>query len=281
MVAMLTFGPWIGEADSMEALMSNFPSRGVANTAAVLALASGLAFAPMAPARADVVFDFSQLVANSGRGTCTYGDCRLNGSVQTFATGGITVGAYSYAETSSAPSTPSSSGTDVSQRFGASSTGETGLGVYTQAVDSTYGSTLEISSSEFLLLDNSAAIAAHYTLSSLSLSSIQGGEGGMIDVYSASTIGSALTLGKLTNITTLSNPTTGTQEVQTYQFVPTNDTNYIVVTASTGNVLVQQEDFNLSSNNNGGSSVPEPSSLLLYGTFALALGFATWRRRAI
>ena len=279
MVAMLTIGPWTGEADSMEALMSNFPSRGVANTAAVLALASGLAFAPMAPARADVVFDFGTLPANNA--TCTSKDCVLSSAVQTFTTGGITVGADSYAETSSTASTASSSGTDVSQRFGASGANETGLGVYTQRVDSTTGSTLEISSSEFLLLDNSAAIAAHYTLSSLSLSSIQGGEGGVIDVYSASTIGSTLTISQLTNITTLSNPATGTQEVQTYQFVPTNDTNYIVVTASAGNVLVQQEDFNLSSNNNGGSSVPEPSSLLLYGTFALALGFATWRRRAI
>ena len=262
--------------------MTGFSNRGLANFAGVLTLAGGLAVAAVVPARADLVFDFNSLQATGGRGNCTYGDCQLNGPVQSFTTGGITLGAYSYAGTSS----PSSTGTYVSQRFG-TGTNEVGLGVFSGTDSTTNGSSLEISSSEFLLLDNSAAIKAGYTLSSLSLSSIQSGEGGAIKMYYASAIGSTLTLGDLKPIATLSNPGSGTLQVQTYDFSPTNDTyNYIVVTASNstnlaGNVLIQQEALNYSTSNNGGTPVPEPSSLLLYGTFALGLGFATWRRRAI
>lgn len=260
--------------------MTGFSSRGLANFAGVLTLAGGLAFAAASPARADLVFDFSTLAANGA--TCTSGDCVLSSASQSFTTGGITLGANSYAGSSA-----SSSGTDVSQRFGFSGTDEVGLGVYTAAVDQTSGSTLEISSSEFLLLDNSSAITHGYTLSSLSLSSIQSGEGGAINVYSATPSGNTLTLGDLTLIATLTSSNNGTPQVQTYDFTPTNDTtNYIVVTASNpsnsaGNVLIQQEALNYSTSNNGGTPVPEPSSLLLYGTFALGLGFATWRRRTI
>ena len=265
--------------------MTGFSYRGLANFAGVLTLAGGLAIAAVVPARADLVFDFSTLAANGA--TCTSGDCVLGSSPQSFTTHNITLGAYSYAGSGLSAS---SAGTNVSQRFGSASSGETGLGVYSKG-DSNSGSTLEISSSEYLLLDNSAAIANHYTLYSLSLSSIQGGEGGAIDVYGATMTGNTNTLDltKLTTIATLSNPGTGTASVQTYDLPPTNDTtqyNYIVVTASNttngaGNVLVQQEVFNYSSSNNGGTQVPEPSSLLLYGTFALGLGFMARRRRTI
>ena len=263
--------------------MTGFSYRGLANFAGVLTLAGGLAVAAVVPARADLVFDFNSLQATGGRGICTGTNCQLNGPVQSFTTGGITLGAYSYA--GSAPSA-ASAGTDVSQRFG-TGTNEVGLGVFSGTDSTTNGSSLEISSSEFLLLDNSAAIKAGYTLSSLSLSSIQSGEGGAINVYSASTIGNTLTLGNLALIATLNSTNSSTPQVQTYDFNPTNDTtNYIVVTASnpsspSGNVLIQQEALNYSTSNNGGTPVPEPSSLLLYGTFALGLGFATWRRRAI
>ena len=282
MVVVLAVESECHETAGMEASMTGFSTRGLANLAGILALAGGLALAAASPARADVVFDFSTLAANGA--SCTSGDCVLGSASQSFTTSGIRLGANSYVSTGS--NSASSSWTDVSQRFGTASTGETGLGVYTSGVDQTSGSTLEISSKEFLLLNNSAAITAGYTLSSLSLSSIQGGEGGAIDVYGATVIGNTLDLTKLTTIATLSNPDTGTALVQTYDF-PTNDTtNYIVVTASNttngaGNVLIQEEAFKLSSSNHGGAQVPEPSSLLLYGTFALALGFVTWRRRTI
>ncbi len=262
--------------------MTGFSPRGLLNLAGVLLLAGGLAVAATAPARADLLFDFSTLVAASGRGTCTGGDCQLNGPSQSFTTGGITLGAYSFAG-----SGPSSAGTDVSQRFGISGSTEVGLGVFSGNDSTSNGSSLEISSTEFLLLDNSSAILHGYTLSSLSLSSIQSGEGGAINVYSASAIGNTLTLGNLSLIATLTSSNNSTPQVQTYDFTPTNDTtNYIVVTASnpgnpSGNVLIQQEALSYSTSNNGGTPVPEPSSLLLYGTFALGLGFATWRRRAI
>jgi len=267
--------------------MTGFSTRALANLAGILALAGGLALAAASPARANLEFNFNSLPANGA--TCVNGDCVLGTASQSFTQIGITLGADSYVRTGKWSA--SSSGTHVSQRFGSASSGETGLGVYSPG-DSTSGSPLEISSSEFLLLDNSAAITAGYTLSSLSLSSIQGGEGGKIDVYGATVTGGGgtLDLTELKKIAILGNPSTGTTLVQTYDLPPTNDTsyyNYIVVTASNstgtpnGNVLVQQEVFNYSTSNNGGTQVPEPSSLLLYGTFALGLGFMTWRRRTI
>ena len=260
--------------------MTIFRSRDWPHIVAALTLAGGLAVAFAAPARANLVFDFGSLVANSS--SCSSGDCVLGSAAQSFTTGGITVGADSYVQSGTSGI---STGTDVSQRFGASGGSETGLGVYTKAVDSTTGSTLEISSSEYLLLDNSNAIANGYTLASLSLASIQPGEGGAIEVYGASSIGGTLILSELKPITTLSNPDTGTAPIQTYNFSLSNDkTNFIVVTADNasntpaGNVLLAQVTF--AAANTGGSPVPEPSTLPLYGTFVLGLAIAAWRRRA-
>ena len=257
-------------------------SRDWPSIVAVLTLAGGLAVAFVAPARANLVFDFGSLAATGS--SCLSGDCVLGSAAQSFTTGGITVGADSYVQSGTSGT---STGTDVSQRFGASGGSETGLGVYTQGVDSTTktDSTLEISSSEYLLLDNSNAIANGYALSSLSLASIQSGEGGAIEVYGASSIGGTLILSELKPITTLSNPDTGTAPIQTYNFSLSNDkTNFIVVTADNasntpaGNVLLAQVTF--AAANTGGSPVPEPSTLPLYGTFVLGLAIAAWRRRA-
>ncbi len=252
--------------------------------AAVLILAGGLAVTVAAPARANVDFNFNVLAATGA--TCTGGDCVLSSASQSFSTGGITLGAYSYA--ASGGGGVSGPGTDVSQRFGTNGGSETGLGVFTHGVDKTTGSSLEISAREYLLLDNSNAIAQGYVLSSLSLSSIQSGEGGGINVYSASTIGNTLTLSKLTLIAALTNPGTGSAPIQTYDFNPTNDTaDYIVVTADnavntpTGNVLLAQEIFSKASTSSGPAPVPEPSTLLLYGTFVLGLAVTAWRRRSL
>jgi hypothetical protein len=241
---------------------------GIVGVAAGLALAAG-------PARANVMFDFSSLAGNGQ--TCTSGDCVLNGNTATYTAGGINVTAYSYALTNSVVS---SSGTDVSQRFG-SNTAETGLGVFTSGVDSRTGSPLEISSSEYLLLDNSNAISQGYIEASISLGSIQSGEGGSISIYGTSSIGSTLDLTKLTLLAKLQNPSTGSGALQKYNFSFSNDTaNYLVITAdnttaSAGNVLVQQETF---ANGSSNIPVPEPMSVTVLATGLLGLTLV--RRRS-
>ncbi len=258
--------------------MRGFVSRNRLRLAGAACVAAGMVLAA-APARANVIFNFNSLLPNSA--TCahgsTSGDCVLNSNSVAYTNGGITVTANSYAGASA-----SSTGTDVSQRFGSSTSGETGLGVWSSG-DAYSGSTLEIASNEFLLLNNSNAISQGYTEASISLGSIQNGEGGAIDIYGASSIGSTLDLGKLHLLTKLQNPSTGTAALQTYSFGLTNNTaNYLVITAdnttaSAGNVLVGQETFASPSSN---VRVPEPMSFAVLATGLFGLTVVRRRSRA-
>ncbi len=243
-------------------------------------VAAGMVLAA-APARANVVFDFSSLQPNTA--TCSHGsfsgDCVLNSNSVAYTNGGITVTANSYAVSGNIVS---SSGTDVSQRFGNLSTGETGLGVWSSG-DTYSGSPLEIASNEYLLLNNSNAISQGYTEASISLGSIQSGEGGAIDIYGATSVGSTLDLTKLTLLKALQNPSTGTAALQTYNFgLTNNNANYLVITAdnttaSAGNVLVGQETFAVPSSN---VRVPEPMSLAVLATGLVGLSVVRRRSRA-
>ncbi len=231
--------------------------------AAMGATSIALAFAA-APASANVVtFDFGTI--GSGGGAPCASDCVLPGTSENFfTTGGVSIGAIGYNHSGAVAY--------VTQKPGAfmAHGGETGLGesdTYPHTSDSDY----EITTSTWLLIDNSSALAHGYDIKSISLESIQNGEGAKIYSYTGSL--SALNFASLHLIDTISAPATGgvTQTVSVPAF-----SQYLVIQAfepthgSAGaDVLLAQEVI----------ATPEPAtwSLMLIGFGAL--GGAVRRRR--
>jgi hypothetical protein len=114
----------------------------------------------------------------------------------TFSNGSFTVGAEGY----------NSSGAVayVAQKPGPITSGETGLGesnTYPTPSDSDY----EITDSTYLLLDDSALVAAGYSLTNLEIESIQSGEGAKIYGYTG-TLGGTLNKADLVLLDTITNP---------------------------------------------------------------------------
>jgi hypothetical protein len=212
-----------------------------------------------------LTFDFGTLGASTTKGaagTACSSNCILSGKAeQWFTTNGVSVGAIGY------------NGSDqfsyVTQKPGAfgSSGGETGLGesdTYPRPSDSDY----EINKTSWLLIDNSAAIAAGYQTSTFSIESLQNGEGAKVYNYTGSL--SALDPSKLSLIASVNDPGTGglTQTFAIGTF------NYLVVQAagsSAADVVVSQEVFNT-------APVPEPSAIFILAAGLSGLAFVRRRR---
>ena len=141
--------------------------------------------------------------------------------------------------------------------FGAD--GETGLGESdTQPVCS--DSDCEIAPLRFLLVDNSAAFAAGYSLVSVSIESLQQGESAQIFNGSAFPPGGLLPL------------LTGLPVTQTVNAFGANaNWTFIGVEGITSNSLLAQEVFSKP------TVIPEPASVALLGLGLAGLGL--WRRR--
>ena len=127
----------------------------------------------------------------------------------------------------------------------------------------------EVNATSWLLIDNTAAIAAGYQSVSFAISSIQAGEGAKVYSYSGAL--AALDPTKLTLLSSLTDPS-GSFITQT---VTVSTFNYIVVQASgaAGDVLVSSAVINT-------VATPEPASLFMLSAGLLCLAGVSRRRRA-
>jgi hypothetical protein len=158
-----------------------------------LGLAAG--FGMTSASAAPVAFNFGSLGANGGP-VCSANCIIPNQAENTFTTGGVTVGAIGYGSGGAVEF--------VTQKPGAiDGPGETGLGessTGTNPSDSDY----EITDSTYLLIDDAAARAAGYSITSFEMQSIQSGEGGKIYGYTGPL--SSINTADLTLLDTLTNP---------------------------------------------------------------------------
>jgi len=245
-------------------------------------LAGGLAASLLATSAAlagsmSVNYDFNSLAANGA--TCTTGNCILGSNTQTYTSNGITLTALSFAASDvGAWQTPSR----VSQRFGAAGGAEVGLGVASGRDSTGNGSSLEISSTEWLVLDVSNLINAGYHNFSLGIGSIQSGEGGQVDVFMPTT-GFSGTMGGYyfnpTDLSLLGSATSNTGGALQNISLTGITQDYLVITADNpsapaGNVLVT----NLSATQPA-TQTPEPGSLALLAAGLAAVGLALGSRR--
>ncbi|MDA8348623.1 MAG: PEP-CTERM sorting domain-containing protein [Pseudomonadota bacterium] len=248
-------------------------------------LAGGLAASLLATSAAlagsmSVNYAFNSLKAN-GDTTCTTGNCILGSNTETYTSNGISLTALSFGINESYPGA-SQANTWVSQRFGAAGGSEVGLGVASGSDSARNGSSLEIASNEWLVLDVSNLINAGYHNFSLGIGSIQSGEGGQVDVFTPGS-GFSGTAGSYSfspkSLSLLGSATSNTGGALQNIALTGITQDYLVITADNpsapaGNVLVT----NLSATQPA-TQTPEPGSLALLAAGLAAVGLALGARR--
>ena len=246
-------------------------------------LAGGLAASLLATSAAlagnmSVNYAFNSLVAN-GDTTCTTGNCILGSNTETYTSNGISLTALSFAISDVGAW---QTNTAVSQRFGAAGGAEVGLGVASGRDSAGNGSSLEIASNEWLVLDVSNLINAGYHSFSLGIGSIQSGEGGQVDVFTSGNGFSGTAGGYYfspKNLSLLGSATSNTGGALQNIALTGITQDYLVITADNpsapaGNVLVT----NLSATQPA-TQTPEPGSLALLAAGLAAVGLALGARR--
>jgi hypothetical protein len=142
-----------------------------------------------------VAFNFGSLGANGGA-VCSANCVLPNQAENFFTTGGVTVGAIGFNSAGAVEF--------VTQKPGAiDGPGETGLGESSTGINPS-DSDYEITDSTYLLIDDAAARAAGYSITSFEMQSIQFGEGGKIYGYTGPL--TSISTANLTLLDTLTNP---------------------------------------------------------------------------